>query len=107
MSSENKKIFRGDRKCGINVVTINGNILEPRQFNGLPERFGWGDDSLESRQLAYTLLAEVFDDVDIANRFYIELTDDLIRYMPKKWTLPESGVKIEVKKINQKLESLN
>ena len=99
MKKEREKIFRGRRNGIINTVTLNNKTMLPREFKGLPLRFDWGNNSDETKQLAYAMLCNVCD-IDIANRLYIEYSTKYINYiMAKQWTLPESRIKKEVKKI--------
>lgn len=101
---KNRKVFRGARFKNQQFVTLNDEPFDPVDSNGLglPSLFDWGNDSPEARKLAYSLLANVLDR-DIANRFYIEFTIDVIQYMPDKWTLPESAVRSEAKRIAEVL----
>jgi len=102
---EQKKVFRGERngKININMVTLNNEILQPKEFNGLPLAFDWGNKSLEAKQLAYSILSAVYD-IDIARRFYLEFTDEVINDMvTEHWTLPEKIIRKEVKVIGERM----
>lgn len=56
-----KKVYDGIRLPSSYLVRINGVPLDPRSDLKKPSHgFTWGEDTLESRQLAFSILVDLF-----------------------------------------------
>ena len=96
---EQEKTFRGFRIKDQCFVTLNDEPFDPIPFNGLPQKFDWGNDSLEARQLAYAILCNIYD-IDIASRFYLDFAEEIIAdWYIDKWTFPECIIREQMKRI--------
>ena len=91
-----KKVYDGIRLPSSYLVRINGVPLDPRSdLKKTSNGFTWGEDTLESRQLAFAILVDLFgSDKEelIQSCFEIVMHDIICELSQSNWILTDASI---------------
>src|SRR6188474_3029228 len=91
------KTYRGRRKDGGTMVSVDGAPLNPRLdlWNHSPTGFEWGYAGSGPAQLALALLADALRNDELAQNVHQEFKRKVIGRLPDSWVLTASEIRQE------------
>ena len=90
------KVYRGWASSTGYEVSVNGALLSPTGV--FCDHFEWGFDSVGDRELAFTVLTDLFDRMTAA-QYYLQLTRMMFAQLDfcRTWTVTEEGIRDLIK----------
>mgnify|MGYP006302771247 CR=1 FL=1 len=86
------KTYKGKMENGNAVVTVNGESLD-QIVRASPSGFNWGYSGDGPTDLAYSVLADLYDE-QLAEEYHEDFMDDIIRMLEQdsEWEMTEKHI---------------